>query len=104
MSLLKWNLEETPEGNIFTSDLVDGYEITQGGGKFFIHRTVSECDDIGPLDDFKRAEETVMKIIIALVEFEEKLWRVSAAMAIEVTTMLTDGSANQLPDDTEAGA
>jgi len=98
MSLMKWELKETPEGNVFTSELVDGYEIVQHGGKFFVHCTLRECDDIGPLEDFKQAEDIVMKIIIALVEFEEKLWRVSAAMAMPDMSKAVDGTANQLED------
>lgn len=99
MSLMQWSSESTPDGAIFSAGMVDGYNIIQRDGGFFVHRTEDDCDDIGPLEDFKRAEDIIMKIGIALVEFEDKLWRVSAAMAIKVSP-IDDGTANQLEDMT----
>lgn len=99
MSLIEWRLKETPGGNIFTSDMVDGYIIHQYSGKFFIHRNDRDCDDIGPLEDFRTAEDVILKIAIALTEFEDKLWCASAAMAMP--DILVDGTANQLPDGPE---
>jgi hypothetical protein len=63
-----------------------------------VRRDYADCDDIGPLDDFKQAEDIILRLCIALTEFEEKLWRVSAALVIKGYTILDDGTANQLDD------
>lgn len=101
MSLMKWDLNETPEGNVFTSEMIDGYLITQYQGGFYVRRNVDEtvlCDDIGPLENFSTAEDILIKMQLALADFEEHLWRVSAALAIKDRSLLFDGTANMLEE------
>jgi len=97
MSLMEWEVLETPERNVFTSEASD-YAIHQHGGKFYVHCDFADRDDIGPLDDFKQAEDIVMKINLAMVAFEEKVWRVSAALELKVLPAMDDGTANQIEE------
>jgi len=98
---MKWDLRETPEGNVFTSEMVDGYLITQYQGRFYVRRNVDDavlCDDIGPLEGFEEAENILIRIQIALADFEEQLWRVSAALHIKNNPGMLDGTASLIDD------
>jgi hypothetical protein len=79
-----WEKNEAAEtGMVYTSDLAEGYKIHERFGDFYVHRVAANCDDIGPLPTFKHAEDIIMKIQITLLQLEDKLWEVSAAMALK---------------------
>lgn len=83
MSLVLWRKTNQGEGVIYTSETIDGYEIEETPEGFLIRRIGIECDPIGPLQTFSQAEDTVLKIQISLAVFEDKLWNVSAALALK---------------------
>lgn len=98
--LINWTKTETEGGLLHSSQEVEGYEIFEplGNEGYFVRRTVAECDDIGPTETFKDAEDIILKIGIALIQFEEKLWRVSAALALKAAPVLGDGTACQVEE------
>jgi hypothetical protein len=101
MSMIEWVKTEAVGGNVFTSEAMEDYDIFQATelqDKFFVRRHVAECDDIGPLDTFKDAEDVIIKIGICLTQYEEGLWRVIAAQAIKMQPAFYDGTANVLEE------
>lgn len=85
MTALHWIRTEEDELIIFRNEILPEYEIRRLDNKFFIHRLVSDCDPIGPLDTFAEADTIVMKLGVMLMTFEEQAWRICAAKAIKVT-------------------
>ena len=97
--LFDWVETECIGGSLLASDLAPEYEIAKTDGKFFVRRLVAECDDIGPLEDFKQAEDLVFKIMISLSGYEEMLWKVIAAQTMkglntQIELPLLDGTAS----------
>lgn len=87
--MLMWSKTEQEGVAVFTSDIVDGYEILEINGPqgtaYFVRCTSIDCEDIGPLCEFKQAEDIILKINIALVAFEEQNWLLHAALALKNT-------------------
>lgn len=85
--MLMWSKTEQEGVAVFTSDVVDGYEILEvddsRGMVYFVRCTSMDCENIGPLDTFKQAEDIILKINIALVAFEEQNWLVHAALGLK---------------------
>lgn len=95
MSIIEWVKTEAVGGNIFASESVDGYDIYQAAeleNKFFVRRHVADCDDIGPMETFKDAEDMIIKIGICLNQYEEGLWKFMAASTIKQQPMMFDGT------------
>ena len=86
--ILKWEKTKTPGGIYFANDVIPEYEIKQDGKKFYVIRTVDDCQDIGPLKSFEAAEGVVLKLGRMLVEFEEEAWRICAAQAMSESGLL----------------
>lgn len=83
MSMLDWTHTPIVGGIMSTNEIFPEYEIKCMDEKFFVVRTVAECDDIGPLDSFDQAEYVIMHLGKMLVEFEEQAWRVVAAQNLK---------------------
>jgi hypothetical protein len=84
MTMLCWIATGTPEGIVYSNDTAEEYEILQeDDNTYFVRRVVAECDDIGPLDSFKEAEDIVLQIGVMLVAFEEQAWKILAAQSIQ---------------------
>lgn len=101
--LINWTKTEAEGGVLHSSQDVEGYEIFEplGNEGYYVRRTVAECDDIGPTETFKDAEDIILKIGIALINFEEKLWCVCAAQAMQAMQadpVLGDGTASLVED------
>jgi len=96
--LIKWEKAEVVGGFNYSSEDIDGYEIVELAEGFYVKRVFADCDDIGPLDDFKAAEDIVMKIGICLTNYEEGLWKVLAAQAIKINPITHDGTACALDE------
>jgi hypothetical protein len=88
-TLLEWTATPIVGGIIYSNEVAPEYEIKASiAGKFFVSRVVADCDDIGPLDTFKEAEDIILKIGVMLVQFEDQAWRICAAQAIKILPAL----------------
>ena len=106
MSLIPWIGTEVVGGVLHHNEMVPDYEIfesvivvnddagVKATSKYFVKRTVADCDDIGPMETFDAAESIVLALGISLVQFEEQIWRVTAARYIAVTAELAKETLN----------
>lgn len=84
MSLIGWTGTELPGCFMFQNEVIPEYEIKKvGDDKFYVVRTVEECDDVGPLKSFAEAEAAVMMIGRMLMGAEEAIWLHVAAMTLK---------------------
>lgn len=90
MSVLDWTHTHVVGGSMYSNEIFSEYEIKYIDQKFYVMRTVVECDDIGPLDTFEQAEDVVMQLGSMLVEFEEQAWRVVAAQNLKERGIVVD--------------
>ena len=89
MSLIDWKKTEVVGGEIYSSSVIEDYEIHARNGGFYVVRLVDECQDIGPLGDFDSAEDVIAQMAQMLTLFEENAWRILAANALRKAGLLT---------------
>jgi len=87
--MLSWNKTETVEGIVFSNEIVPDYEIVERDKRFYVRRLVAECDDVGPLSSFEKAENLIIGINAMIMNFEERAWLISAANALKLEGLLT---------------
>ena len=76
MNMIRWTATPVVGGVLHSNDIAEEYEILEmSGGKFFVRRTIEDCNDIGPYPTFKEAEDVVLQIGGQMVQMEELLWR-----------------------------
>lgn len=102
--LLSWKPDTVIGGTLYRTEILDDYEILEKDGKFYARRLVADCQDVGPLDTFKKAEDVILTLNTALVEYEEATWRVLAAQALQAAGMIAVAQVElPLGDGTVAG-
>jgi hypothetical protein len=96
---INWGKTEVVGGVIYASQDIDGYDIYHDIERgFYVRSEGTQWEPIGPLDDFKAAEDIVVKIGITLAQYEEMLWKVLAAQALKVLPPSLDGTSGNLDD------
>ena len=97
MSIMDWKKAVIIGGTLYSSEIAEEYEIFEDSAhNFFVRRLVSECDDIGPLSNFDKAENVVLTIGSLMVQYEESLWRVVAAHTMQSAGLISGDATPQL--------
>ena len=96
MSIMDWKKAAIIGGTLYSSEIAEEYEIFEDSvHNFFVRRLVSECDDIGPLSAFDKAENVVLTIGSLMVQYEESLWKVVAARTMQAAGLIASEVAQQ---------
>ncbi|MHB0965318.1 MAG: hypothetical protein ACYC36_02580 [Bellilinea sp.] len=85
--LADWTKNNEGEYTNYTLDDIPGCTIRQNAEDQFFAHLDAVPEAIGPLPDFKSAEDIILQIGVCLVEYEKQLWNFYAAKTAAANTV-----------------